>query len=466
MLVSFAACLGAFLLIGILSVLKNRHTTVDYLITGHNTAPWIVALSAVATNNSGYMFVGMIGYTVTVGFASIWLMIGWILGDFLTSLFVHRRLRQVSEQYHKVSYPGVLAQMVHARSTWFPALGGIITLLFLSTYAAAQLAAGGKSLQVLFGWDFNVGAVSGALIVLIYCFVGGIRASFWTDIAQSIVMIIAMASLCYMGIDRLGGWSGFVGALRQLEPQYLYWFPSDVHGFSEVAIFLLGWLGAGIAVVGQPHIMLRFLALDNPKHIRRVRVYYYSWYTAFYGVTIIVGMLARLLLVDVGQFDPELALPKLAIELLPPALAGLVLAGLFAATMSTADSQIMACSATVTHDFHRRWRPSYWAVKAATICLAAFALIVAVWGHRSVFYLVLLSWSALGSAFAPLAMLAAARKAPREQIAGVMILAGLTGAVVGKLLLPYAYEVLPGMAASFAVYFLSTLYMRSQPNTT
>ena len=462
MLLSFALCLGMFLLIGVLSIFRNRHTTVDYLVTGHNTAPWMVALSAVATNNSGYMFVGMIGYTYTVGFASIWLMIGWILGDFFTSLFVHRRLRQVSEQYKKVSYPGGLSQMVHARSRWFPALGGVITLLFLSTYAAAQLAAGGKSLQVLFGWDFRIGAAAGALIVLIYCFVGGIRASFWTDIAQSIVMIVAMASLCVVGIEQTGGWNGFVYSLRQLEPQYMYWFPSDVHGIREVVVFLLGWLGAGVAVVGQPHIMLRFLALDNPKHIRRVRVYYYSWYTAFYGVTIVVGMLARLLLPDVGAFDPELALPKLAIELLPPVMAGLVIAGLFAATMSTADSQIMACSATVTHDFRQDRRPSYWAVKAATISLAAFALIVAVWGHRSVFYLVLLSWSALGSAFAPLAMLAAAKKAPGEKVAGLMILAGLSGAVVGKILLPYAYEVLPGMAASFAVYLISVVYSRAK----
>lgn len=456
MVISFLLCLAGFFVIGILSITKNRHTTADYLVTSHSTTPSIVALSAVATNNSGYMFIGMIGYTVSVGLASIWLMIGWILGDFVVSFIVHRKMRQLSEAKQQVSYAGVLASMVPGEGLWLRRLGGLVTVVFLSVYAASQLAAGGKSLQAVLNWDYIAGAMIGAVVVVAYCFVGGIRASFWTDVAQSVVMIVAMSCLLVAGLAHVNGWTGFISGLESLEPEYLYWFSPSLQSWWSVGLFVAGWFLAGVAVVGQPHIMLRFLALDKPRHLTRVRLYYYSWYILFYGMTIGVGMLARLILPDVMALDPELALPKMAIFLLPAPFAGLVLAGLFAATMSTADSQIMACSASLTHDFRQRFSPSYWFVKGTTLAIATFSLVLALWGPRNVFKLVLISWGALGSAFAPLAVFAAFDKKGKiqEPTAVAMICAGLAGAICGRLWMPEVYEILPGCVASCTIYFV------------
>ena len=338
-IISFGFFLLSFVVIGVLSTLKNRHTNIDYLLAGHSVKPWLVALSAVATNNSGYMFVGMIGYTYAVGLSSIWLMIGWIAGDFLASTFIHKRLRITTEKQKVLSFAGALGRWQNTDYRILRFLGGLITVAFLGTYAAAQLSAGSKALYILFDWDYSAGAIIGAVMVLLYCFAGGIRASIWTDAAQSFVMIIAMGLLVFVTMSEIGGIRPFIDMLNNVSPHYMDFFPSDlmIGGGIGAVLFVLGWMFAGFGVVGQPHIMVRFMAMDTPTHMGRVRLYYYSWFTLFYALTICVGLAARLLLPESANFDAELALPSLAQNLLPEILVGLFLAGLFAATMSNAE---------------------------------------------------------------------------------------------------------------------------------
>ena len=137
-----------------------------------------------------------------------------------------------------------------------------MTVIFLGTYAAAQLNAGSKALFVLFGWNYGVGAGIGAVIVMLYCFAGGIRASIWTDAAQSVLMIGAMGLMCWVAVDGVGGWGAFVTALYAVSPEYMNWFTSNPAAGSAAGpvFFVVGWLFAGFAVIGQPHIMVRFMA--------------------------------------------------------------------------------------------------------------------------------------------------------------------------------------------------------------
>lgn len=193
MIVSFGLFLLLFTLIGLASYWQSRGTQQDYYLASGSVKPWLAGLSAVATNNSGYMFIGVIGYTYVAGLAAIWLMIGWIAGDFLASLLVHKRIKEAASRTGEVSYAGVLSlwgggddKRVLQRAI------GLISLVFLLAYASAQLVAGSKALHVLFGWPPWAGAVMGSLLVTLYCLAGGIRASIWTDAAQSIVMIMVM----------------------------------------------------------------------------------------------------------------------------------------------------------------------------------------------------------------------------------------------------------------------------------
>ena len=191
---SFAAFLTVFVLIGLSSLFLNKHHSSDYYLASNSVQPWLVGLSAVATNNSGYMFIGVIGYTYTVGLSAFWVMAGWIAGDFIASHLVHRKLRATTESSGQLSYIGVLSNWTGTNMGRYQKLAALLSLVLLLAYAAAQLLAGGKALQALFDWPRWAGAVVGSVLVAAYCLAGGIRASIWTDAAQSVVMITAMVS--------------------------------------------------------------------------------------------------------------------------------------------------------------------------------------------------------------------------------------------------------------------------------
>lgn len=463
---SFLAFLGLFVVIGLFSLKQSRRTSIDYLLAGHNMQPWLVALSAVATNNSGYMFIGMIGFTYSTGLSSVWMAIGWVLGDFVASMLIHRPVREMTERHGVHTYGGLLSHWHDTNYTVLRFIVGIITLLFLVTYAAAQLSAGSKALHVLFGWEDYIGAVIGAAIVLIYSFAGGIRASIWTDAAQSVVMIVSMTLMLYITIDNLGGLNGVVQQLEQVDKNYLALLPPE-SGYGALLGglgFVLGWFFAGYGVAGQPHIMVRFMTMDRPQDIGRVRLYYYSWFTLFYGMTIGVGLAARVLLPEVENFDAELALPTLAQQLLPQALVGMVLAGIFAATISTADSLILSCSASLTRDFHDQKVDHYLITKGGTVVVSLLALGIALVSDKSVFALVLDAWGVLGAGFAPLLTVYALGRRPSQVLAIAMLLGGVIVFYLWPLLLPgLIYATAPGMLAGLIIYVIGSRLGMEQP---
>ncbi len=459
---SFIFFLLVFVLIGVSSSFKSKKTNEDYLIAKNSISPWLAALSAIATNNSGYMFIGMIGFTYTSGLQSIWLMVGWILGDLIIGSFVFKGIRGVTEKNDILSYGGLISRWHGTEFKKLRFLVGLITVIFLGVYAAAQFKAGSKALHVLFGWDYSTGAIIGSVIVFLYCLSGGIRASIWTDAAQSIVMIFAMTMLFVVGVSNVGGFSEYISQLDAVAPGFLSVRPTGLLMDNSIGImlFILGWIFAGFGVVGQPHIMVRFMTLDDVKNINKTRAYYYIWYIAFYTITIGVGLTARLILPETSTFDAELALPMISQKLLPEILIGVVLAGIFSATMSTADSQILSCSAAFTKDLIPKWQNNLFVTKLTTGLVTVSALLIALFGSKNVFELVLLSWSILSVAFTPIITLYTFNKRVNEKTGIAMVLiaiavsliwkqAGLSGAV---------YEVAPGIIAGFIVYFLFTKF--------
>ena len=172
-------------------------------------------------------------------------------------------------------------------------------------------------------------------------------------------------------------------------------FTSSIHVY-----YWLVFLRCG--VIGQPHVMVRFMTIDSTKNIPKTRIYYYTWYTLFYLFSILAAFVARLLIPETNNMDPELALPTLAQSLLPEFFVGVVLAGIFAATMSTADSQILACTASITNDLSLNKKNNYLINKLATLIITVFVVIIAIDDNKNVFNLVLMSWSTLACCFSPL----------------------------------------------------------------
>lgn len=467
-IISFLLSLAAFTAVGILSASQKQNTTEDYLVAGRNTSPWLTGLSAVATMNSGYMFIGVIGFTYTVGVSAIWLMLGWICGDYVAWRLVYPRVREQTGKLKLNSMPSFLGATREGPSRLIMALTGAVTVLGLGAYAGAQFNAGSKALHALFGWPYATGAVIGALIVVVYCFSGGLRASIWTDAAQSVVMMVGMITLVFACALKEGGPVALFEKLHAIDPSLTRLVPEDLRfGF---LLWAVGWVFAGFAVVGQPHVMIRPMAIRSAKEMKWARRTYFAWYIPFYATATLVSLYARLLIPDVAAFDAELALPTISMELLPSVAVGVVLAGLFAATMSTADSQVIACSASLTQDIAPRWRDSYTMSKVGTVAVAIVALLFALLGTKSVFGLVLAAWSILAASLGPLLVVRALRLRAPTPIAVLMVVVGLVVAMLWKLaglgdadgdgLYEGIYEIMPGMVSGFVVYGLWRLAQR------
>ena len=454
---SFCLFLFLFSLVGFLSVIKKKNTSLDYLLANQEIKPWLAAISAIATSNSGYMFIGQIGFTYIYGLQSVWLMFGLIFGDFVSSFFVHKSIRKKSEELKVFSFANLISKWHGENYRYVQLFGGLIILIFLSTYAAAQLNAGSKSMHILFGLDYRLGAIIGGIIVLLYCFSGGIRASIWTDAAQSLVMIVAMFLMVFFGIKDLGGFLSVIDKLHRVSPDYMKWFPSTDFSnfFLAPFLFVAGWFFSGVGVIGQPHVMVRFMTINNTKNIPKTRIYYYTWYMLFYSLTILAAFIARLLIPEIDNIDPELALPTLALNLLPEFFVGIVLAGIFAATMSTADSQILACTASVTNDILSK-KNNYLINKLVTLIVTVFVVIIAIEGDKNVFNLVLMSWSTLACCFSPLLIINALKQKVSEFLSIIMMVIPLITLLLWRYFdLNYIiYEVAPGILSGIFTFFI------------
>ena len=413
-----------------------------------------------ATNNSGYMFIGVIGYTYSTGLAAFWLMLGWILGDYLASRWIHPRLRRAADTGGELSFVGLVADWNGTAQPGLKRLLALITLVFLLAYTSAQLVAGSKALNGIFAWPQWSAAVLAAVLVVAYSAAGGLRASIWTDVAQSVVMIGAMGVLLFTALGAAGGFSGAAAALTGVD-HFLDWFPPGIAwpGLSGALLFAVGWLFAGFSVIGQPHIMVRFMALSGDAGLTHTRLWYYSWFTLFYAMATGVGLLSRVLIADPGDFDAEMALPRMAQELLHPVGVGLILAGVFAATLSTADSLVLGCSSVLTRDLPsaRSDATPLWRYKFTTALVVLVALIWALIGRGSVFGIVIFSWSGLASALGPLLILRALAVPVTFRNGALAVVIGVSVAIVWRLagLHDGIYEGMPGILAGLAAGWLA-----------
>lgn len=503
---TFLTFIALFLGVGIYSGLHQTETTEDYLLASRNVNPWFTALSAIATGNSGFMFIGLIGFTYQVGVSTLWLSIGWLIGDWIAWFTVHQRLREISEvvgsetisaflghtlPHHlpealrelsgepsrevpgnpsrevsgEISEGAIASATIpplsgESHSRWITIVSALITLFFLGAYAAAQLQAGSKALTVIFGWDYSVGVFLGAIVVAIYCLTGGIRASIWIGSVQAVIMIGSMLLLLGVALTTAGGVPELLSQLRTIDAALLSPIPVNLQfGFLP---FLLSWIVAGFGVVGQPHIMVRAMAIDSAENIQVARNVYLVLQTLFSVAAIAVGLASRVLLPDLMALggDVELALPELATYLLPGLLVGLVLAGLFSATLSTADAQVLSCSAALTQDiFPKAARSLVW-VRVGTLCTILVVLAIALLGSDSVFTLVTFAWAALAAGLGPLMVIRTLQRPVRPAIGVTMILTGVAVALLWRFGFHWSgslYEVLPGMVASSLVYGLGNI---------
>lgn len=473
LIASFVFFLLIFIGIGIWASRGSVHEDEDYLVAGREMSPIFTALSAAASKNSGFMFIGFIGFTYTQGLSAIWMVMGFLLGDLLMSFLVYAKVQRESVKRNALTFPELLAHWGGKNYPYVRIFSALLTIVLLGLYAAAQLQAGGKALSVTLGWDIGTAALLGGGVILSYCLVGGLRASIWTDVAQSIVMLLAMTLLFAFCVYHAGGFSDFLTRTSAVTPGYMHLFPSEFNFFDPISgsmLFILGWIFGGIGTAGQPHVMIRFMAMRSPDEMTQVRIYTYVWDLLFALVALGVGLSARILL-DTGgaSFDPELGLPTLSLQLLPAVLGGAMLAGVFSSALSTADSQVLSCSAALTHDFSRgEPHPTFRTDEIATGLVVLFIVLIAAFGNYftiggfSVFSLVLLAWAGLASAFGPVLLVYALGGRPTQITILIMMLTGFVAMLLWRQtpLNAEIYSVFPAFLTALLAYTIDLALRR------
>ena len=451
--------------VGLASIRVKKDTTDDYLIAGRGMHPALAALSAVSTWNSGYMFIGAIGFTYMMGYNVIWLAIASTLGQLVAWMWLYKFIQEEGEKRNVRSLSSLVGDKAGSPEA---KLAAVLSVLFLSIYAAAQLTSGGKALLVMMGWSELIGILIGFVLVVAYCYAGGIRASIWTDAIQSCVMIVGSMILCWIALGEVGGFSGMNSGLESQDTNLTNIMPPDLmFGISMWAFaFFLG----GLAVAGQPQVVSRVMTLGSENDRKQAMIWFFVWQTPFIILMTFVGLSSRVLFPKADNFDPELGLPMLAMDTMPAIGVGMILASIFAATMSTADSQVLACTAAITDDIKPEWREDHKTTKKVTLVVAAFATAISIGGlyvpgGDSVFKLVVLAVYGLGSIFVPLLIIRwLGYKPDSKHSIGMMVSAfiavilwSMLPAIMGWKSVAGAdgiFPSVPGMGAAFAAHFI------------
>ena len=455
LIASFLLFMCAFAGVGLASMWVKEDTTDDYLVASRGMHPALAALSAVSTWNSGYMFIGFIGFTYTMGYSIIWIGFGSLIGQIIAWVWLYKFIQQSANERGVRSLSSLVSEVTGSPEA---KLAALFSILFLAVYAAAQLTSGGKALYVMLGWSEVVGILIGFVLVVAYCYAGGIRASIWTDAAQSGVMIIGSSLLCYVAMQEIGGFSGLHEGLAAENANLTSIVPADLN--FGVSLWIFAFFLGGLSVAGQPQVVSRVMTLGTDEDRKTAMLWFFAWQIPFLLIMVIIGLASRVVFTGT-DFDPELGLPMLAMETLGPFWVGLILASIFAATMSTADSQVLACTAAFTDDIMPEISQDHKKAKLVTLIIAIFATSISIFGlyvpgGDSVFALVVLAVYGLGSIFVPILIIKWAGYEPDSNHTIAMMTAALVTVILWSIsgFGDDIFPSVPGMGAAFIIHFI------------
>lgn len=375
----------------------------DFYLGGRGLGPWVASISSAASSSSAWTLLGVSGAAYANGLSAIWLLPACMSGFALNWFVVARPLRRLSLETRTVTLTELLAH--EAPPKWRRAItisASIVVLLSLGVYVASQFQAAGKTFASTLDMDFAQAVWIGGGIVLIYTMSGGFWAASVSDLIQGLVMAAASAVVPIGALIAVGGFGEMFTGLQELDPKYVDWSRGK-NGWT-LAAFIIGTLGIGLGYPGQPHVVNRYMALRSDDDVRRGTWITMGWGLIIYSGMLLAGWCGRVLASELA--DGETILLKLTTDLFPPVVAGVIVAAVLSAIMSTADSQLLVCGSTVAHDLPRRSSNRKVGLdRAAIVAISIVAIIAALNVDESIFKTVLFAWSGLGAAFGPLLLM-------------------------------------------------------------
>lgn len=435
----------------------------DYILGGRTLGSGVTALSAGASDMSGWLLMGLPGAAYVSGLEAGWIALGLLIGTWFNWLLVASRLRTATEKLEdSLTLPDYFQRRFADNSRILRILPGIFIFLFFSLYVSSGLVAGGHLFEEVFGLSYMWAVSAGVLAIIIYTFLGGYLAVSWTDALQAMLMLLALVAVPLMVFGGAGE-TGLFEAVRDKNPELLNPFTTST-GESLGLIAIISAMAWGLGYFGQPHILARFMGIHDVSQLTRARRIAVSWAGIGLAAAVLVGMagLGGLETTLTGN-DTEKVFIRLVDVLFHPLVAGICLAAILAAIMSTADSQLLVASSVVSEDFWKGLiRPDasqgelVWVGRISVVVIALVAFGFAADPESKVLDLVAYAWAGLGAAFGPVILISLywAKMSRAGAIAG-MLAGGITVIVWQPLEggLFDVYEILPGaiLAAVFAI---------------
>ncbi len=465
LIVAFTAYLLLMVVIGFVAWRRTR-TFDDYILGGRSLGPYVTALAAGASDMSGWLMMGLPGALYLTGASEGWIAVGLIIGAWFNWRFVAGPLRVYTERANNaLTLPDYFTHRFEDRSKLLRILSALVILVFFAIYCASGIVAGARLFESMFGLPYGQAMLWGALVTIVYTFIGGFLAVSWTDTVQASLMIFALLLVPSFAIAGVGGPAASLALIEQVDPARLAWIGA---GGLVAVVSALAW---GLGYFGQPHVLARFMAADDLATIPRARRIAMTWMVACLAGAVATGLAGIAWFAQhpelAGPVDanPERVFIALAEHLFNPWIAGIVLSAILAAIMSTLSAQLLVCSSALTEDFYRGFvrpkaghRELVWFGRAMVLAVAMLAIWIARDPDSRVLGLVSYAWAGFGAAFGPVVLLSVFWQRMTRNGALAGMLAGAATVLLWKQTGSALYEMVPGfLAGTVAVVVFSLL---------
>jgi len=448
-LVAFLLYVIMMVAVGLITTHFSSRGIGEFFLGGRKMKSFVVALSAVTSGRSAWLLIGVSGMAFTRGVSAVWSVVGYVLVELFMFVFAGKRLRYFTGKKGDITIPDYMESRFDDQRHLLRLVSLIPILIFMTAYVSAQFSAGGKSLSASFNVTHQQGILITAGIVIFYTVLGGFLAVCLTDMLQGIFMIFALMILPIIAIVQFGGLAKLLSSLKDISPGYL-----DPLALSAGA--LIGFLGIGFGSPGNPHILNKYMSIENPEKLNQTGLIGTVWNVLMGWGSIFIGLAGRAIYQSAANLpsqDPENVYPLLGSEHLHPFLFGLTIAAIFAAIMSTASSQLLVASSAVVRDAYQKILAAgrqipekrlVWWSRLVTLLVSVIAIFLAAYGDKLIFYLVLFAWGGLGAAFGPAILLSLYWKRTTKEGAIAGILVGSVTEIV--------WYLIPSLRAAIAEY--------------
>ncbi len=470
-MISIVAYLSIVVIIGVIYSRKTKNVG-DFYLGGRKLGPLVTAMSAEASDMSSWLLMGLPGVAYLTGVADAgWTAIGLAVGTYLNWLIVAKKLRYYSDKIGAITVPDFFSRRYKEKHNILMIIAAIVIIVFFVPYTASGFAACGKLFGTLFGIDYHIAMVVSAIVIVGYTSLGGFNAASTTDFIQSIIMTIALVIVLVFGISKAGGMGAVIENANSL-PGYLGMFntydPETGAAVDHSALTIASTMAWGLGYFGMPHIILRFMAIEDPNKVKLSRRVASVWVVISMAVAVLIGIVG-LGMVKANQLnaleDSETIIVQIA-DLLSQhgfvfaLIAGVILAGILASTMSTADSQLLAASSSMSENIlggllkRELNETTQMVIARVTLIIISIIGVVIAWdSNSSVFGIVSFAWAGFGAAFGPVMLLALFWKRSNKYGAIAGMVAG------GAMVFIWKYIIAVKVGGIFAIYELLPAFL-------